>query len=78
MGGFVKKGHFILDLVEFLTDQPGDPICLSSSTIMQRSHVHFNQHVDVLELHPLTFDLNELDHAVSNQQTPENSTHARR
>ena len=73
-----QKGHFILDLVDFLTDQPGDPNCLSSSTITQRSHVHFNQHVDVLELHPLTFDMNELHHVVSNQQTPENSTHARR
>ena len=73
-----QKGHFILDLVDFLTDQPGDPNCLSSSTITQRSHVHVNQHVDVLELHPLTFDMNELHHVVSNQQTPENSTHARR
>jgi len=42
---------------------------ISTSMLMSWNYIHY---------HPLTFDMNELHHAVSNQQTPENSTHARR
>ena len=56
-----SKGHFVLDLVEFLTDHPG--VALEKSS---KKSVQFVNHAEILELHPLFFSLSRFENTSEN------------